>query len=122
MDNKEFGLQAYLTEARKTAIYTHPDYPLGALVEEVGEVFGKVSKRGRKAGIPLFQVIDQIKYDEAPDGLREEVEKEMGDVLWQWAVLCNALCMSPNHIAEENLFKLQDRQQRNVLNGEGDNR
>ena len=119
---KDLGLCEYQDMARKTAIYTHPDYPLGALVEEIGEVFGKISKRGRKAGIPLFQVIDQIKYDEAHNGLREEVEKEMGDVLWQWANLCYELGFDPAEVARKNIDKLQGRQERGTLEGSGDER
>ena len=113
----------YAVKAQQTAVFTRNDYPLVALGEEVGEVMGKIAKYGRKNDMSVEEVIIDIKnkYPDAME-LREAVKKEMGDVLWQWAVLCNALCMSPNNIAEENLFKLQDRKQRNVLNGEGDNR
>lgn len=117
-------LNMYAVKAQQTAVFTRNDYPLIALGEEVGEVMGKIAKFGRKNDMSVEEVINAIANPEtqAVAELRAAIKKEMGDVLWQWSVLCNVLCMSPNHIAEENLFKLQDRQQRNVLNGEGDNR
>ena len=117
-------LNMYAVKAQQTAVFTRNDYPLVALGEEVGEVMGKIAKFGRKNDMSVEEVINAIANPEtkAVAELRAAIKKEMGDVLWQWAVLCNALCMSPNHIAEENLFKLQDRKERNVLNGEGDNR
>lgn len=117
-------LNMYAVKAQQTAVFTRNDYPLIALGEEVGEVMGKIAKFGRKNDMSVEEVIDAIANPEtqAVAELRDAIKKEMGDVLWQWAVLCNALCMSPNHIAEENLSKLQDRKERNVLNGEGDNR
>lgn len=117
-------LNMYAVKAQQTAVFTRNDYPLVALGEEVGEVMGKIAKFGRKNDMSVEEVINAIANPEtqAVAELRSAIKKEMGDVLWQWAVLCNALCMSPNHIAEENLFKLQDRKERNVLNGEGDNR
>ncbi|AIK67532.1 hypothetical protein SS1_28 [Cronobacter phage vB_CsaP_Ss1] len=117
-------LNMYAVKAQQTAVFTRNDYPLVALGEEVGEVMGKIAKFGRKNDMSVEEVINAIANPEtqAVAELRAAIKKEMGDVLWQWAVLCNALCMSPNHIAEENLFKLQDRKERNVLNGEGDER
>ena len=114
----------YAVKAQQTAVFTRNDYPLVALGEEVGEVLGKIAKHGRKNGMSVEEVIIGISVPRTEDEekLRVAIKKEMGDVLWQWAVLCNVLCMSPNHIAEENLFKLQDRKERNVLNGEGDER
>lgn len=122
MDNKDFGLKEYLAEARKTAVYDFPDYPLLALGEEVGEVFGKIAKQGRKNHQIIAFVMADIMKGHAPDGLREEVEKEMGDVLWQWANLCYELGFDPAEVARKNIDKLQGRQERGTLNGEGDNR
>ena len=117
-------LNMYAVKAQQTAVFTRNDYPLVALGEEVGEVMGKIAKFGRKNDMSVEEVINAIANPEtqAVAELRAAIKKEMCDVLWQWSVLCNVLCMSPNHIAEENLFKLQDRKQRNVLNGEGDER
>lgn len=117
-------LNAYAVAAQRTAVFTRNDYPLVALGEEVGEVMGKIAKYGRKNDMSVEEVINAMMSTEIAEiaELRKAVKKELGDVLWQWAVLCNVLGMSPNHIAEENLSKLQDRQQRDVLNGEGDNR
>ncbi|EOE0154428.1 MazG nucleotide pyrophosphohydrolase domain-containing protein [Klebsiella pneumoniae] len=117
-------LNMYAALAQRTAVFTHNDYPLVALGEEVGEVMGKIAKFGRKNDMSVEEVINAIANPEteAVAELRAAVKKEMGDVIWQWSVLCNTLCMSPNHIAEDNLAKLQDRQGRGVLNGEGDNR
>ena len=117
-------LNMYAVKAQQTAVFTRNDYPLVALGEEVGEVMGKIAKFGRKNDMSVEEVIDAISNPQtsAVQELREAVQKEMGDVLWQWAVLCNTLAMAPADVATSNLFKLQDRQQRNVLNGEGDER
>lgn len=116
-------IQFYQKRALNTAVFERPDYPLIALGEEVGEVLGKIAKHGRKKSMSVEEVIIDIKskYPDAME-LREAVKKELGDVLWQWAVLCDALGFGAHEIAWDNLDKLADRQKRNVLNGEGDNR
>lgn len=116
-------MDMYQKRALNTAVFQRVDYPLMALSEEVGEVMGKIAKYGRKNGMSAEQVILGIAQAN-PEmlELRQQVEKEMGDVLWQWSVLASVLDMRPSAIAHENLMKLQDRQQRSVLNGEGDNR
>ena len=119
----EMGINFYQKRALNTAVFERNDYPLIALGEEVGEVMGKIAKFGRKNNMSVEEVIIDIKnkYPDAME-LREAVKKEMGDVLWQWAVLCDVLGFNAFDVAALNLMKLQDRQKRNVLDGEGDNR
>ena len=85
---------------------------------------GKIAKFGRKNNMSVEQVINAIANHQtsAVQELREQVGKELGDVLWQWAVLSDALGFKAFDVASMNLSKLQDRQARNVLNGEGDER
>ena len=53
---------------------------------------------------------------------REEVAKELGDVLWYLARYADAIGYDLSTIAAKNVQKLTDRKQRNVLTGSGDNR
>ena len=53
---------------------------------------------------------------------KEEVAKELGDVLWYLAQYASAIGYTLEEIAENNVRKLTDRQSRNVLTGSGDNR
>jgi len=53
---------------------------------------------------------------------KKEISREIGDVLWYLAVLCELLKLDFSEIAEENLKKLKDRQGRNKIKGKGDNR
>lgn len=117
----DMGMDFYQKRALNTAVFSNNDYPLMALAEEVGEVMGKIAKHCRKTGMDADEAIHLIEYGALPD-LKEAVKKEMGDVLWQWAVLCHQLGLSAQEVALYNLAKLQDRQARDVLNGEGDNR
>lgn len=120
----EFGIRGYQSLARKTAVYGYSDYPLAALCEESGEVMGKLAKFGRKNNLPLYQVIECAAnpYTDDQKKLREEVSKEMGDVIWQWVNLCHELDMNPAQIMQDNLDKLQGRQERGTLEGSGDER
>jgi NTP pyrophosphatase (non-canonical NTP hydrolase) len=109
MDFKE-----YQEKAGTTAIY--PDrgknliYPVLGLCGESGEVAEKVKKLIRDKNY----VIDQEFLD--------NIQKEIGDVMWYMAAVCFELGLDMNTVAEKNIEKLFDRQQKNVLHGNGDNR
>ena len=120
----KFDINEYKEQALKTAVYGYSDYPLAALAEEVGEVMGKLAKFGRKNNLALHQVIECAAdpYTDDQKKLREEVSKEMGDVIWQWVNLCHELNLNPAQVMKDNIDKLQGRQERGTLNGEGDNR
>ena len=52
----------------------------------------------------------------------EELEKELGDVLWYVAALSSELDVTLQDVADANLQKLADRASRGTLQGNGDNR
>ncbi len=104
----------YQQHARKTAVYPNLGnnlaYPVLGLCGETGEVAEKVKKIFRdKGGVLDVQAI-------------AELEKEIGDVLWYLAALCTELGLDFTEVARKNVEKLASRQQRNVLQGSGDNR
>lgn len=104
----------YQEEAAKTAIYPNdellPMYPYLGLAEESGELLGKVAKIIRdEEGIP------------SDDNYRE-LEKELGDVLWNLSAIATDLGVSLDRVASINLEKLKSRADRNKLSGSGDNR
>jgi NTP pyrophosphatase (non-canonical NTP hydrolase) len=106
--------QEYQDEARKTAIYPNKDnnfiYPTLGLAGEAGEVAEKIKK--------VIRDNDGIISEEK----KQEVTKELGDVLWYVANLAKELGVSLEEVAQKNIEKLQSRQQRNELHGSGDNR
>ena len=109
MDFKE-----YQKKSRKTAIYPQRDnnfiYPTLGLVGESGEVAEKVKKIIRDEN----GVITKSK--------KEELKKELGDVLWYIAQIATELNLSLEEIAKSNIKKLYSRKKRGVLQGNGDNR
>ena len=85
-------------------------YPVLELVGDSGEVAEKVKKILRdNQGI-----IEEEK--------RQEIKKELGDVLWYVAQIATELNLSLDEIADFNLEKLASRKKRNKLHGSGDNR
>ena len=118
-----------LNEYQKRAMTTCTDssrnfaYMMLNLVGEVGEFSGKVAKLIRKEKC----CIDGNHYNRLQENsewsiTEEELKKEAGDILWQLSSLCNVMGWSLEDVAQENLDKLADRQKRNVIVGEGDNR
>lgn len=77
---------------------------------EVGEVMEKAKKVVRD---------NDSHFD---DNFRRELYKELGDVLWYIAVLCDYFDTDLASVAELNIRKLQDRKDRGVLGGSGDDR
>lgn len=53
---------------------------------------------------------------------KQELSKELGDVLWYIAVFAHELGLSLDSIVEQNLAKLASRKERDVIKGQGDNR
>tara|TARA_R100000789_G_C2882789_1_gene115046 strand:- start:173 stop:490 length:318 start_codon:yes stop_codon:yes gene_type:complete len=100
----------YQKRAIKTAIYPtdyRMVYPALGLAGESGEVCEKVKK--------------YLRGDDSPN-LRKDIEKELGDVLWYVANLASDLGLHLDNIATKNLDKLRDRERRDVLQGDGDER
>jgi len=105
----------YQAAAVATAIYPEEwsvIYPALGLGNEAGEVQGKIKK----------QLRDGILGEPATDEQKKELAKEIGDVLWYCAALARDLGINLDTIAQWNIQKLQDRQQRGVIGGSGDNR
>jgi len=88
---------------------TYVDKILG-LVGEAGELADKYKKIIRDKGSVISGT------DNA------ELVKELGDVLWYVATLARYLGTTLDDVASLNVAKLTDRQARNLIQGEGDNR
>ena len=102
----------YQRLAQETAIYPtlgHPIvYPALGLAGEAGEVAEKVKKAMRDDGMAI-----------TPER-REMLKKELGDVLWYVSETARQAGLRLGEIATHNYFKLKDRQERKMINGEGD--
>ena len=83
-------------------------YPTLGLAGEAGEVAEKVKKiiRDNK------NIVDE----------REDIAKELGDVLWYVAAVARDIGFKLEAIAEMNIEKLESRKERGVIQGNGDNR
>ena len=108
------NFQEYQEEASKTAIYpnkgNNPYYPTLGLCGEAGEVAEKIKKVMRDNG-------GEISIEKSA-----EIMKEIGDVLWYIAALCEELGIDMETCAILNIEKLKSRQERGTLQGSGDNR
>ncbi len=112
MDIETFNI--YQRESRKTwgvIPMNHPIvYPTMGLVNEAGEVAGKVKK--------IFRDREGVISDKD----RQELKKELGDVLWYLTQICTELDLTLEEVAEANLVKLFSRLERGTIRGDGDER
>jgi NTP pyrophosphatase (non-canonical NTP hydrolase) len=99
----------YQELAKTTAIYPENAkifYPCLGLAGEVGEICEKIKKHVR----------DGRELD------KEDLTKELGDVLWYLSALSGDLGINLEDVAVKNYEKLKSRMERNVISGSGDNR
>lgn len=112
----ELTLNQYQEAALVTAIYpaaTPVDgimYTTLGLVGEAGEIANKVKK-----------ILRDDRGMLTPDR-RNDLQSELGDVLWYVASLAYELEIDLSDIAEQNLLKLGFRKADGTLQGEGDKR
>ncbi len=108
------NFDVYQQESRKTWNLIQMDhpivYPTMGLVNEAGEVAGKVKKIFRDRGGQVSEADKQALKD------------ELGDVMWYLAQICTELDLSLQEVAEANLVKLFSRLERGQIKGDGDNR
>lgn len=85
-------------------------YACLGLSEESGELNGKLAKiiRDKKGKITNEDL--------------KEISKEIGDTCWMIAEICTVLGLDLDIVMQQNIQKLTDRKNRNVLSGSGDNR
>ena len=121
------NFKEYQKKAKQTAMYMkgfEEKYPLvkdeirkiialSYVMNGLGEV-GEIQNKFKK-----------IIRDDAcvvTEEFKQDMMKELGDVLWYCANICEELGLSLDEVAEKNVEKLFSRQQRGVLTGSGDNR
>lgn len=112
--SKNMDFNEYQKKSRKTAQYPNKGdnfiYPTLGLAGESGEVAEKIKKIIRDDG----GVISNDK--------KQEILKELGDVLWYVAQIATELKLSLNKVADFNIEKLYSRKKRGKISGSGDNR
>ena len=107
--------EEYQKQALTTAIH-HSDHLMDktiwvlGITGEAGEVVEKWKK--------IVAYRDGVITDED----KQELQKELGDVLWYIALFAESLGMSLAEIAQLNLEKLASRKERGTQRGAGDNR
>lgn len=111
-------LNEYQEKAGATAKYPGAGnefvYPALGLVGEAGEVADKFKKLIRDHGI--------AHPSDIPEEAKEELAKELGDVLWYVSRLSSELGYELEDVAQRNIDKLYSRKERGTLSGSGDNR
>ena len=115
-------LNEYQELSQATAIYPR-QFPFQALAYvalglggEAGEFQNKAKRliRGNVATSQSNSIEQQI--------AREDMAEELGDTLWYLAACAHELGYTLQTIATANLVKLQSREERDVIQGEGDHR
>jgi len=111
--NGDMTLNYYQSQAMTTCLPSSANdcYMLFGLVEEVGELCGKVSKGIRKEWVSVDNSrISRITGDSGTmDEFWEQVKSEAGDCLWMLAGLCRQFGWTLEEVAQYNLDKLAKR-------------
>jgi NTP pyrophosphatase (non-canonical NTP hydrolase) len=105
----------YQAKALTTAI-PNPD----PLMDKTIWAMGVAGEAGEV--VEKWKKIVAYKKGEISEEDRQELGKELGDVVWYTAVMAHSLGFSFDEIMERNVAKLASRQDRGVLKGKGDNR
>lgn len=109
MNVNEYQKQC-LTTADYPVIGARYIYPAIGLSNEAGEILGKLKKVFRDDG----GILSEEK--------RNAIKDEIGDCTWCCATLAHDLGFTLEEVLQRNIEKLENRKQRGVINGSGDNR
>lgn len=107
----------YMRQTRKTALY--PDAGSGSMLAlayaglglgEAGEIQNQLKK------------VIRDDASQVTEKRRAAIKKELGDLCWYVARIADELDFSLGEVVMANLHKLNDRAERGVIQGSGDNR
>jgi NTP pyrophosphatase (non-canonical NTP hydrolase) len=96
------------------------EYALPTSLNSAYLVTGLCSEAGEVAGAYAKNIRDNRLFNDP--GIYHSMSKEIGDVLWFCAVLSNIYGFDLESVMRHNIEKLEDRKQRNVISGSGDDR
>lgn len=90
-------------------------YMLFGLVEEVGELSGKISKAIRKEQACVYENSIRIEPSEETEYLCEKIKSELGDCLWFISGIARQFGWSLDNVAQYNLNKLAERKESGTI-------
>lgn len=117
----EMGFDYYRAPDYKSPLSAYSEWVEGKMLTEghdrlVENTLGLVGEAGEVAEKIKKKIRDNAKVSS------EEIMKELGDVLFYTTALANFYAGSLGLVMEFNVHKLDDREKRNKLQGNGDNR
>lgn len=112
-------IKDYSTQAITTLLDQH-DLSKDMSPALLSQVFGLVGESGEVA--EKFKKLIRDKQGVISEEDRQEIIKELGDILWYVNSVATLLGSNLEEVAKKNLDKVLSRKQRGVTSGSGDNR
>ena len=112
------NIQEYSDKAITTLLGEHEITDMDATL--LSQVFGLVGESGEVA--EKFKKLIRDKRGVISDEDKQEILKELGDILWYINSVSHILGSSLEEVAQKNLDKVLSRKERGVTRGSGDNR
>ena len=111
-------IEEYSQKALSTLTSTH-DY--GDISSELmAQVLGLIGESSEVA--EKFKKIIRVKSGVLTDEDRQEIVKELGDILWYVNSVATLMGSNLEEVASKNLEKVLSRKERGQIHGSGDNR
>lgn len=111
-------LEDYSKQALSTLLDGHDITDMDATL--LSQVFGLVGESGEVA--EKFKKLIRDKQGTISEEDRQEILKELGDILWYVNSVSSLLGSNLEEVAAKNLEKVLSRQARGATTGSGDNR
>lgn len=108
----------YVKRTASTAVYPGAGEDLGLLYVTLGVC----SEAGELAEFIKKSVRDKGRGGDLIGKRRDDVEKELGDIMWYWAGVCRELGFDPSEVLRKNLEKLELRKKADAIHGHGNDR
>lgn len=120
-DLDELGYYDMFQDTQKDTTDSYSEWVEGKIVTEgqerlIENVLGLVGEAGEVAEKIKKMIRDDSRFTQ------DDIIKELGDVLFYTTALANFYNKNLGYVIELNIKKLDDRQDRGVLKGEGDDR
>ena len=110
--------QDYSNKALSTLLGDHDIADMDATL--LSQVFGLVGESGEVA--EKFKKLIRDKHGKISEQDKQEIIKELGDILWYVNSVASLLGSSLDEVAKKNLDKVLSRMERDAIKGSGDNR